>query len=699
MGPPIAERRPSEPREQDGVVDPYAWLRNRDDPAVVAYLEAENEHTEAATAHLAPLRDQLFQEIKSRVQETDLSVPTRRGDWWYYGRTEEGLQYPILCRKPLTVRTEREPAEGAVEQVVLDMNLEAGDSEYFSLGAYTVSPSGELLAWSCDLDGDEVFTIRVRDLRSGEDGSEEIAGVTYGAAWSADERHVFYTTTDESKRPYRLWRHERGTDPSKDVLLFQEDDVRFFLGADTTRDHRFLIMGLGSTLTSEVWFLDTENPTGELQCVRPRQEGVDYAVDHHSGTFFITTNEGDRANFAVMRASVSDPAHWTEVIPHDEHVRILGVDCFAEHAVVWQRRGGLMGARIHGLVDADGTSLGPGQDLPAAEPIYTIEPGSNPEFHTDFVRYQYTSLVTPASVMDYTVATQESELRKQQPVLGGYDPADYEQARAWATAADGEQIPISLVWKRDTGAGQRDGTAPLVLYGYGSYEISIDPWFSTARLSLLDRGFVFAIAHIRGGGEMGRLWYESGKFLDKMVTFDDFIACAEHVIADGWTAAEKLVIRGGSAGGMLMGVVINKRPDLYGAVVAEVPFVDCLNTMLDASIPLTTNEYEEWGNPEDAAYFDAIRSYAPYENVADDASGYPTMLVTAGLNDPRVHYWEPAKWVAKLRANGAGRDHPLLLKTKMGAGHSGPSGRYDAWHDEAFVMAFILDALTPNPST
>ena len=682
--PPVAKRVPTtRERHGDIVIDEYAWLQHKDDPEVVAYLEAENAYVESELAHTEALQTELFEEIRKRIQETDLSVPVRKGAWWWYGRTEEGKQYGISCRKPVTADDETEPAASAVEQVTLDQNVEAGDSEYFSVGAFDTSPDHQLLAWSSDRAGAEVYEMRFRDLRTGADLDDVIEGTYYGTAWGADNRTFFYTRPDSAMRPHQLWRHQLGTPATDDVLVHQEDDERFFVSVGVTKDERFIVLHLGSKVTDETRVLDTANPTGEFTIVQPREQDVEYSLEHHGDRFLIVTNADGAENFKLMSAPEATPGreHWTEVVGHRADVKLSGIDVFEHHLVLFERAGGVRQIAVHDL------RSGERHVIEQPEAVSTSGGGDNPEFHTSTLRYGYTSLVTPSSVFDYDMNTRERTLRKQQPVLGGYDPNDYVTERLWAVAEDGVRVPISIVARRD-----RTTPGPTLLYGYGSYESSTDPSFSSLRLSLLDRGFAFAIAHIRGGGEMGRRWYLDGKYLHKRNTFTDFVACARHLVDEGWTTPAQLAIRGGSAGGLLMGAVVNLAPDLFGAVVAQVPFVDALNTILDPSLPLTVLEWEEWGNPvASKEFYDYMKSYAPYENV--EAKSYPPMLVTAGLNDPRVSYWEPAKWVAKLRVTKTDSNR-VLLKTEMGAGHGGPSGRYDAWKEEALVYAFLLTTLT-----
>jgi oligopeptidase B len=676
------------------VVDRYAWLRERDDPAVVAHLEAENAHTEAAMAHTRGLQDRLFEEIRSRVQETDLSVPVRLGPWWYFGRTAEGSQYGIHCRVPATSdRLTLEDAPPAVEpgvpfpgeQVVLDENLSAGDSAYFALGAFDVSLDHRWLAYSTDLDGSERYTMRVRDLVTGDDLADEIPEVTYGTAWSDDASVLFYVRPDPAMRPHQVWRHVIGSPVDEDVLVFEEPDEHFFVSLGRTKDDRFVVLHLGSKVTDETWVLPGSDPFAEWRVVAPREQGVEYSVEHHGDRFVVLTNADGAENFCVVTAPDDDPGRdgWEVLVPHDPEVKLAGLDVMADHLVLHERAGGLTRIRVRRFSDGHEHVI----DQP--EVVGTVSGAANATFDTTVLRYGFTSMVTPSSIFDVDLVTGERVLRKQQPVLGGYDPADYVTDRLWATAPDGTQVPVSYVCRRDR---PTDVPGPAVLYGYGSYEASMDPWFSSARLSLLDRGFVFAVAHVRGGGEMGRRWYLDGKERAKVNTFTDFVTAARHLVEAGMTSPAQLGIRGGSAGGLLVGAALNLAPDLFGAAVAEVPFVDALNTILDPSLPLTVTEWEEWGNPlHDPEVYAYMKSYAPYENVSEAA--YPAVLATAGLNDPRVSYWEPAKWVARLRETTLG-DAPILLKTEMGAGHGGPSGRYDAWRDEAFVLAFFIDQLT-----
>jgi oligopeptidase B len=689
--PPLARAIPSERRQHGDVVpDDYAWLAAKDNPDVIAHLAAENAYTEETTAHLAGLRDTVFAEIKARTQETDLTVPARKGAWWYYTRTVEGQQYRIYCRRPAgpdevtpPMAADGRPLDG--EQILLDGNELAADSGFFALGAFSASPDGKRLGYSTDYRGDERFTLRIKDLGTGAVLGDEIPGTFYGCAWSLDGSAVFYVTVDDAWRPYRVWRHTIGTPAADDVIVFEEADERFWVGVSLTRSERYLVIKTESRLTGEAWLLDAADPAGQPRVVAPRRQGVEYDVDHQPGLesgdrLLILHNDGAE-NFELATAPTSRPQEWRPLIGHREDTRLLGVDAFAGHMVVWYRRDGLSGLTVY----RDGSA----REIPFPEPVYSVSPGVNPEYESARFRLRYESLATPESVYDCDVATGELTLLRRRPVLptpGGrpFSPDDYEQHREWAVAGDGTRIPISLICPKGT---PRDGSAPCLLYGYGSYESSVDPYFSTPRLSLLDRGFVFAIAHVRGGGEMGRRWYDEGKQRHKTNTFTDFIACAVHLVERGWTSRSRLIARGGSAGGLLMGAIANSAPECFAGIVAEVPFVDPLNTMLDPSLPLTINEWEEWGDPRDPQVYAYMKAYSPYENVTSQQ--YPPILVTGGLNDTRVLYHEPAKWVARLRAVAKGG--PFLLRMRMEAGHGGRSGRYDAWQEEALITAWIID--------
>ncbi|WP_328323860.1 S9 family peptidase [Kribbella sp. NBC_00382] len=684
LKPPVAARKPIERTHHGDVfVDDYEWLRDKTNDEVLDYLRAENSYTEARTEHLESLREAIFSEISDRTLQTDLSVPARSGGFWYYARTIEGKQYALSCR--VKAAGDEPPAtDGEIpgEEVLLDGNELAGDSEFFSLGTVDVSPDGRLLAYSVDLTGDERFTMRIKDLDSGELLPDELPGVHYGSAWSTDGSTIFYTKVDDAWRPHQVWRHTLGA--SEDVLVMEEPDERFWVGVDLTRNEQAIMISLGSKLTSEAWLLDASDPTGDPVVVVPRREGVEYDVEH-AGDQLLIVHNADASNFSLATAPLDSPGTWTTLIEGDESSRLLGVDAFADHVILYRRRDALTELAI---MRREGGSFGAPEALTFDEPIYTVSPGRNDEWQDTRYRFGYTSLVTPGTTYDVDVATGERRTLKQQPVLGGVDLSAYTQYREWATAPDGTRVPVSMVARKDVA---KDGNAPIVLYGYGSYESSMDPWFSIPRLSLLDRGVVFAIAHVRGGGELGRHWYDDGKMLTKRNTFTDFIAAAEHLVKEGWTRPERIVAQGGSAGGLLMGAVANLAPQAFGGIVAEVPFVDALTTILDPSLPLTVIEWEEWGNPlEDPEVYKYMKSYAPYENVT--AQQYPRILAITSLNDTRVFFVEPAKWVAKLRATASGKVD-VLLKTEMDAGHGGRSGRYDAWREVAFTLAWELDTL------
>jgi oligopeptidase B len=684
-------------------VDEYAWLTDPKDPETIAYLEAENSYTESLTGGLAGLRAEIFSEIKARTQETDLSVPYRKGSYWRYTRTVEGQQYGLYCRRAVRdgevtppIPDDGQPLDG--EEVLLDGNVLAEGKGFFSLGAYSVSPDDRLLAYSTDFSGDERYTLRVRDLATGQDLPDEVPNTHYGAAWSLDGTSLFYVTTDDAWRPNRVWRHALGTPASDDVIVLEEADEKFRVGVGLSRSERYIFIHVGSTLTTEWHVLDAASPTGDPSVIAPRRQGVEYDVEDTPDRLLVLHNAGGAEDFELATAPLpgaGDTSRWTPLIPHSLGTRLLGTDAFEDYTVVYFRRDGLTGLRVLPAV-ADPADAG--RDITFPEPIYTVAPGANPEFSTSTFRLSYASMVTPGSVYDCDLATGELTLLKQQAVLPSpsgvpFSASDYEQYREWATADDGTQVPISVVCKKGT---PRDGSAPCVLYGYGSYEHSTDPSFSIPRLSLLDRGFVFAIAHIRGGGEMGRSWYNHGKMLAKRNTFTDFVACASRLVATGWTSASRLVARGGSAGGLLMGAAANLAPGQFAGIVAQVPFVDALNTILDPSLPLTVGEWEEWGDPlHDPDVYAYMKSYTPYENVAPVA--YPAIFALTSLNDTRVYYHEPAKWIARLRATAHGG--PFLLKTEMEAGHGGRSGRYDAWDEEALVLAWIVATAKESATT
>jgi oligopeptidase B len=674
--PPIANMIPKQLICHGDVrVDNYYWLRERDNPEVLAYLEAENRYTEHVMEPVKDLQQKLYEEMLGRIHEDDSGVPFPLGSFLYYTRTEKGKAYPIHCRR----------LPDGPEQIIFDENEIALGHKFFSLGNFEVSPNEQLLAYSTDTEGDEVYITRIKDLPSGRVLPDSIANTYYSLVWANDNEHLFYVTLDDAKRPYRIWRHRLGN--IEDDLIFEETDERFEVELYKSRDHRYLFVQSESKVTSEVYFLDANAPEGNFQIVWPRRQGVLYDVESHGDDFYVQTNDAAE-EFRILLVSAQSPRWETaiEFLPMRDGVTIEGVDAFRDYLVVHERNAGLPAIRIQNLVTGDI------HYIRFDEPAYTLGGAPNEVFDTDTLRFTYTSLVTPESVFDYNMRSQDRELRKRTEIIG-YDARDYTSERIWATAEDGTAVPISLVYKKGFA---RDGRAPLLLYGYGSYGIRSEPEFRSELVSLLDRGFVYSIAHIRGGGDRGRAWYNSGKLLQKKNTFTDFIGCAEHLIAERYTSKEKLAIQGGSAGGLLAGAVVNMRPDLFHTVVVRVPFVDTLTTCLDPTLPLTIGEYEEWGNPQDEIYYRYIKSYSPYDNVKPGA--YPHMLITAGLSDPRVSYWEPAKWTAKLRV--ARTDRNLhLLKTNMEAGHFGASGRYGRFKDTAFSYAFIVKSLeTPLDS-
>ena len=678
--PPVARKVPTvdvvhgEVRQDD-----YFWLRQKDDPEVVAHLEAENAYTDAVVKPTAPFQEALYREMLARIKEDDQTVPYRRGRHFYYSRTETGKQYPIQCR-----RAERLDAP---EEVTLDLNVLAEGHPFLSLGVYAVSDDGDLLAYSLDFTGFRDYTLFVKDLRTGALLSDRIDRVG-AVAWSGDPATFFYVTEDDAKRPYRLWRHRLGA--ATDDLVDEERDELFRLHVWRARSRRWLFAASGSFTATEVRCLPAASPGGAWRLLLPREPDHEYHVEHGLGpdgdVFYIRTNGGGRRNFRLVATPVDDPrpARWVELIPHRDDVMLEDVDVFAGHYVVHERENGLIRLRVTDL--ASGAS----HHVAFPEPTYEVDAEMNAEFLTSRYRLRYQSLVTPPSVFDYDVVARELSLLKRTEVLGGYDPARYRSERVFATAADGVRVPISLVTRTD----RPPGPGPLALAGYGAYGIPYPVNFSSTRLSLLDRGLTVAIAHVRGGGELGKPWHDAGRMLAKRNTFTDFVACAEFLVRAGYTAPDRLVIEGGSAGGLLVGAVLNMRPELFHAAVLRVPFVDVINTMLDTSLPLTVGEFEEWGNPKIRAHYEYMKTYCPYTNVAPQR--YPAILVRTALHDSQVMYWEPAKWVAKLRATRTG-DGALLFKINMAAGHGGSSGRYDALRELAFDYAFILTTLGRAP--
>jgi len=669
MNPPVAKQIDFEWHRVTGTVrDPWAWLRNRDDPDTTAYLDAENVYSDQWFAPHAHLTETLFEEIKSRVLETDLAAPVRKDGWWYTTRTEEGLAYPIHCRG--------RSRETATEQVLLDENREAEGHDFFDLNTFDVSPDHALLAWSSDTDGGERYVTRVRDLVTGDDLADTLVNTSWaGTAWSHDNQYLFYVQSDEAMRPNQVWRHRLGTAQADDVLVFEDADERFFVTIDLTRSGEWVIIDTSSKLSSEVLVISAGDPTADPLLVLARRPDLEYHVDHWGDRFVIVTNL-DAEDFRVMSAPIDDPGAWSDLVAHESGRRIMNAEPFAGHLVIHEWFEAQQRVRI---LFTDGTE----RVLSLGDEPHEVELEANPEWTTDTLRYTYQSFTTPPSVYEEHVLSAERTLLKQTPAPN-LDLSRYTASREWAVAADGTRVPVDVVRRADATA---DGLAPCAVYGYGSYEASMAPWFSVARFSLLDRGWTWALVHPRGGGELGRRWYLDGKLLNKINTFSDTIACCDHLVAVGWSAPNQISLRGGSAGGLLVGACVNMRPELFASAVAEVPFVDVVTTMADPSLPLTITEWEEWGDPREEPAASYMLSYSPYDNTR--AVAYPALYVTAGLNDPRVSYHEPAKWVAKLRASWM-TERPLVLKCEMGAGHGGPTGRYDRWRDEARVLTFMI---------
>jgi len=657
-------------------IDDYYWLRERDNPEVLAYLRAENERAEKSMALTQPSEQQLFDEIKARFKQTDMSVPYRRDGYHYYTRYEEGREYPIFARK-----------QGALdrpEEIMLDANLLAAGQEFFAIGGWAVSAERNLLAYTVDTQGRQIYTTYFKNLATGEMLADVIPEVSENLAWANDNRTLFYAKQDPTTlRAYQIYRHVLGNDPARDEIVFEETDETFAAYVFKTKSKKYLLIVSTHTLSQEYWYLEADNPTGAFRVFWPRERDHEYHMDHFEDRFLIRTNDQAK-NFRLMVTAVDKPQkqHWREVIPHREDVFLGDFEIFKDHFVLEERKRGLVELRVVPWA-GDGEHY-----LAFQEPAYRVNLGTNLEFDTTTLRFDYTSMRTPLSVYDYDMVTRAKTLLKQEEVLGGFHLANYVTERLYAPAADGTEIPVSIVYRKGI---ERDGQNPLLLYGYGAYGLSIDPAFASPRLSLIDRGFVYAIAHVRGGQELGRQWYEDGRLLQKKNTFEDFIACAEYLIRESFTNPGRLFAMGRSAGGLLMGAIANMRPDLFKGVVAEVPFVDVITTMLDPSIPLTTGEYDEWGDPNQEECYDYMLSYSPYDNV--EAKDYPNLLITGGLHDSQVQYWEPAKWAAKLRALKTDKNR-LLLKTNMDAGHGGTSGRFKRHHETAFAYAFLLDLAT-----
>jgi len=666
---PIAPRRKHEwTRPTGNVIDDWAWLSNREDPEVIHYLEAENSHTNEWLSSHRTIIDTLFAEIKSRIQETDMSVPVRNGDWWYVSRTTEGLDYQTHCRG----RTK----ESADQQVILDENTEAVDHDFFSLQCFDLSCDQNLLAWSADIDGSEKATIKFRDLLTGIDLADELAGTTWGGtAWSTDGTHFFYVTPDDAMRPWRVWRHKMGTPQAADMIVFEEPDERFFVGIGLTRSERFVVIDSASKTSAEVHIIDATNPQTAIQLVSPRRDDIEYSIDDWGDQLVILTNV-DAVDFKLCSANLDSPSEWTDLVPHLSGRRITGVEAFRDHLVMtsWTN-----GQQTISVVTRDGVI----EDLDQPSVPCELELESNPNWDSDSVRFTRQSLCEPPGVYEQSLVDKTTTTLKLTPVPNT-DLASYVSTREWARSVDGTLVPVDIVHHVDT---PLDGTAPCVVYAYGAYEISIPPWFSVARLSLLDRGFIWALVHPRGGGEMGRNWYFEGRLMAKANTFADVNYAAMHLVTKRIAAADKLIVRGGSAGGLMVGACINRDPELWAGAIAEVPFVDVVNTMSDPSMPLTVTEWEEWGDPRVEPWASYMLSYSPYDNI--DTRNFPAIFATAGINDPRVSYHEPAKWIAKIRSCNTG-NQPILFKCEMGAGHGGASGRYDRWRDEAEIVAFCL---------
>jgi oligopeptidase B len=673
--PPVAAKKPQTfEKFGDKRVDDYFWLREKSNSEVIDYLKAENAYRDAMMASLKPLEEQLYKDMLSRIKETDENVPYRKGEYWYYSRTEMGKQYNIYCRKKGSL--------DAKEEVVLDLNEFGKDNKFVGLGAYNVSPDGKMLAYSTDFTGFRQYTLRVKNLETGKTLDDKAERVT-SVAWANDNKTLFYVTEDNTtKRSDRMFRHVLG---GKSEELYFEKDELYNIGVETTRSQGFITLVSESSETNETWLLDANKPDGKFASYLPRKENIKNYIDHAGKELFIVTNDKGR-NFRLVTAPLgkANKSQWKELIAHRNDVKLDGVDLFKDYFVAIEKSNGLPQLRIFDMKTRKAHAM----EFP--EPAYDASPGQNAEFTSPLYRFNYGSLVTPNSVFDYDVAKRERTLKKQQPVLGGYDLKDYQSERIMATAKDGAKIPISLVYKK---ALKKSGPQPTLLYAYGSYGISMPANFRSNRLALLDRGMIFAIAHIRGGGEMGKKWHDDGKMMKKMNTFTDFIASAEHLVAQKYTEPKLMAIQGGSAGGLLMGAVTNLRPDLFKAVVSQVPFVDVMNTMLDATLPLTVGEYLEWGNPNEEKAYKYMRSYSPYENLT--AKAYPSILVETSLNDSQVMYWEPAKYVARLRTLKTDKN-PLYLKTVMEAGHGGASGRYDALKEVAVTYAFVLSELGIN---
>jgi oligopeptidase B len=680
--PMLTAANPPQPKEKPHEIaeaghtrnDPFFWLREKQNPETIKYLEAENQYADATLKRTQKLQETLYEEIRGRIKEEDLSVPQKIDDYYYYTRTETGKQYAIHCRKKGSL--------DAKEEVILNENELAKGQKYFRIGVFDVSPDHSLLAYSVDTNGSEHYVLQVKNLQTGEMLSDKIEVTYYTFAWANDNKTFFYVQLDAADRPFKARKHLIGSDVAQDPTVYEEKDNRFFLEISKARSEKYIFIKVESKLTSEIRYLDADKPNDAFSIVQPREDNVLYSIDQHDDRFFIVTNKNAK-NFKLVQTPVATPGgdNWKDFVPYNPEIMISDVNAFANYLVISERKKGLPALQIYDL-KSDET-----HDIQFDEPDYDVELSANPEFKTNTVRLTFDSFVTPNSVIDYDMASRQKEVKKVTPVLGGYNKSEYVTERIFAKADDGAEIPISLFYKKGF---KKNGTAPLWLDGYGAYGVDNDVYFSPAPISLVNRGFVYGIAHIRGGGELGRTWYEDGKLLKKKNTYTDFIRATEHLIQQNYVSPKKVAIWGGSAGGLLMGAVMNMRPDLFTTVIAAVPFVDVLNTMSDPTLPLTVTEYEEWGNPKDPVYYDYISSYSPYDNVTDKP--YPNLFASAGLNDPRVSYWEPAKWVAKQRLL-KNQKRVLILRTNMGAGHGGDSGRFDRIKQTAREYAFAIDML------
>lgn len=676
--PPVAQKVPEKIiYHNDTIIDNYFWLRERDNEDVLNYLKAENTYKDSVMAHTEPLQEQLFQELKSHLKETDLTVPVKRDSFYYYSRTEEGLQYHIYCRKLGSLE--------APEEIILDVNQLSEGYDTYHMGSKAISPNHKLLAFTVDTTGREHYTNYVKDLESGQILADTIHATDGKIIWANDSKTLFYTILDNIERPYKLFRHVLGFKTKNDVLVYHEKDKAFEVYIHKSSDKKYLLMTLEAIGSTEYRYLRADRPTGKFKIFKNRTPNIEYKIDHRDNQFYILTNE-EAINFKLMTTpdNKTSPSNWSELIEHRDSTLLTSFNLFQDFMVLHEKENALGQIRVVNFNDNISHYI----EFP--ESIFSAYGTGNYEFNTDILRVSYSSMITPKTIYDYDMKSREMTLKKQEEIVGGYDKSEYVTERLYAESKDGIKVPITLVYKK---SAIENGPAPLYLYGYGSYGFGSNPYFSESRLALLDRGIIYAATHIRGGNDLGRWWYEDGKYLNKKNTFTDFIACAEHLISEGYTIPEKLAIGGGSAGGLLIGAVVNMRPELFKAAIAKVPFVDVINTMMDPTIPLTVNEYTEWGNPNEIEYYEYIKSYSPYDNVT--AQAYPNMLITSGLYDPRVQYWEPTKWTAKLRATKTD-NNVIILKTNMKSGHSGYSGRYDRIYDIAFEYAYLLDVLGIN---